>query len=202
MNDDLRKRIKQSGCKEKYGTDDFQNIGDCLLPAAICEEECILYSAEKDRYWAEVPLLQKKCWLLPSDDPYLLTEMPHIVFDNSWFPYISDSYSETSNVQINKDQLSKIVHGNCPADEVVLGGCVWYPWNGDDGKLYIETAKIDTNTFSPYRSDKVDFCFGNYGLLAHEGALVEFGDDFANFNASSNGIAKILVNPNKNRHII
>lgn len=185
MNDDLRKRIKQSGCKEKYGTDDFQNIGDCLLPAAICEEERILYSAEKDRYWAEVPLLQKKCWLLPSDDPYLLTEMPHIVFDNSWFPYISDSYSETSNVQINKDQLSKIVHGNCPADEVVLGGCVWYPWNGDDGKLYIETAKIDTNTFSPYRSDKVDFCFGNYGLLAHEGALVEFGDDFANFNGAS-----------------
>ena len=51
--------------------------------------------------------------------------------------------------------------------------------------LYIETAKIDTNTLSPYRSDKVDPCFGNYGLLAHEGALVEFGGDFAHITGAS-----------------
>ena len=28
-------------------------------------------------------------------------------------------------------------------------------------------------------------CFGNYGLLAHEGALVEFGGDFAHINGAS-----------------
>lgn len=126
-----------------------------------------------------------RCWLLPSDDPYLLTEMPHMVFDDSWFPCISDSYGEKSDIRINKDQFSKIVHGNRPVGEIVLGACVWYPWNDDDGKLYIETAKIDTNTLSPYRSDKVDPCFGNYGLLAHEGALVEFGGDFAHINGAS-----------------
>lgn len=178
MNDDLRICIKRSGCKENYGVDNFQKIGDCLLPAAIDEEDRILYSAEKDGRWVEIPLLQKKCWLLPSDDPYLLTEMPHMVFDDSWFPCISDSYGEKSDIRINKDQFSKIVHGNRPVGEIVLGACVWYPWNDDDGKLYIEIAKIDTNTLSPYRSDKVDPCFGNYGLLAHEGALVEFGGDF------------------------
>lgn len=185
MNDDLRICIKRSGCKENYGVDNFQKIGDCLLPAAIDEEDRILYSAEKDGRWVEIPLLQKKCWLLPSDDPYLLTEMPHMVFDDSWFPCISDSYGEKSDIRINKDQFSKIVHGNRPVGEIVLGACVWYPWNDDDGKLYIETAKIDTNTLSPYRSDKVDPCFGNYGLLAHEGALVEFGGDFAHINGAS-----------------
>ena len=185
MNDDLRICIKRSGCKENYGVDNFQKIGDCLLPAAIDEEDRILYSAEKDGRWVEIPLLQKKCWLLPSDDPYLLTEMPHMVFDDSWFPCISDSYGEKSDIRINKDQFSKIVHGNRPVGEIVLGACVWYPWNDDDGKLYIETAKIDTNTLSPYRSDKVDPCFGNYGLLAHGGALVEFGGDFAHINGAS-----------------
>lgn len=109
----------------------------------------------------------------------------HMVFDDSWFPCISDSYGEKSDIRINKDQFSKIVHGNRPVGEIVLGACVWYPWNDDDGKLYIETAKIDTNTLSPYRSDKVDPCFGNYGLLAHEGALVEFGGDFAHINGAS-----------------
>ena len=185
MNDNLRKRIRQSECKENYGTDHFQNAGDCLLPATICEEERILYSAEKDGYWVEVPLLQKKCWLLPSDDPFLLTEMPRMVFDDSWFPYISDSYGEKTDNRITRDQFSKIVHGNCPVEEVVLGGCIWYPWNGDDGKLYIEIAKVDANAFSLHRSDDVDLCFGNYGLLAHEGALVEFGGDFAYFNGAS-----------------
>ena len=76
-------------------------------------------------------------------------------FDDSWFPCISDSYGEKSDIRINKDQFSKIVHGNRPVGEIVLGACVWYPWNDDDGKLYIETAKIDTNTLSPYRSDKL-----------------------------------------------
>lgn len=75
MNDDLRICIKRSGCKENYGVDNFQKIGDCLLPAAIDEEDRILYSAEKDGRWVEIPLLQKKCWLLPSDDPYLLTDV-------------------------------------------------------------------------------------------------------------------------------
>ena len=175
-----------SNATERFRTiSNFQKIGDCLLPAAIDEEDRILYSAEKDGRWVEIPLLQKKCWLLPSDDPYLLTEMPHMVFDDSWFPCISDSYGEKSDIRINKDQFSKIVHGNRPVGEIVLGACVWYPWNDDDGKLYIETAKIDTNTLSPYRSDKVDPCFGNYGLLAHEGALVEFGGDFAHINGAS-----------------
>lgn len=59
-------------------------------------------------------------------------------FDDSWFPCISDSYGEKSDIRINKDQFSKIVHGNRPVGEIVLGACVWYPWNDDDGKLYIE----------------------------------------------------------------
>lgn len=54
MNDDLRICIKRSGCKENYGVDNFQKIGDCLLPAAIDEEDRILYSAEKDGRWVEI----------------------------------------------------------------------------------------------------------------------------------------------------
>lgn len=43
--------LREADAKENYGVDNFQKIGDCLLPAAIDEEDRILYSAEKDGRW-------------------------------------------------------------------------------------------------------------------------------------------------------
>lgn len=56
-------------------------------------------------------------------------------------------------------------------------------WELIFNKLYPLIIPADApDEFTLFHNDP---CFGNYGLLAHEGALVEFGGDFAHINGAS-----------------
>jgi len=99
-----------------------------------------------------------------------------VVYDDEWFQSVhSSSKISGQSLTIDKTRLSQIVHKNCNSHEKVVGACVWYPWDHDDGAHYYEIAKVDAGGISPVRSNDVEWCLGNYGLLFQEGLIDEMG---------------------------
>lgn len=176
MNDDIRRYIAKLPLTNDYAEDQFTEQGDCGVPASNVEISQLLYSEEKKGRWDEIPPILKKCWLLKVDDPFMLTEMPTVVYDDEWFqPVHSDSKISGQSLTIDKTRLSQIVHKNCNDHEKVVGACVWYPWDHDKGALYYEIAKVDAGGISLVRSNDVEWCLGNNGLLFQEGRIDEMG---------------------------
>lgn len=56
---------------------------------------------------------------------------------------------------------------------------MWYPWDHDNGVMYYEIAKVDAGGVSMVRSNDVEWCLGNLGLLFQEGQLDEMGSSSA-----------------------
>jgi len=178
MNDDIRRYIRQLTLANDYVEDRFSEQGDCSIniPASNIEINQVLYGEEKKGRWNNIPLNLKKCWLLLADDPFMLTEIPTVVYDEEWFQdFHSSSNSSGQSIVMDKMNLSHIVHKNCGANEKVLAACVWFPWDYDDGALYYEIAKVDSGDTSLIRSNDVEWCLGNYGLLFQEGCIDEMG---------------------------
>ena len=46
------------------------------------------------------------------EDPFLLTEMPRLVFDETWFPNISNEYSPEENSGLSDEQMATIAQSN------------------------------------------------------------------------------------------
>ncbi len=139
MNDDIRKYIGKQTLTN-FTEDRFSGQGDFSVPALNIETYQVLYGEEKKGRWDDIPLMLKKCWLLQADDPFMMTEIPKAVYDDEWFqPFHSSSKSSREPQTIEKSRLSQIVNKNCGSHEKVVGACIWYPWDHDDGALYYET---------------------------------------------------------------
>jgi hypothetical protein len=172
----IRRYISLFSAKEVYVDDEYIETGDIRIPALNPDVNTILYSEEKYGRWARIPLLSKKSRLIPPEDPIILTVMPQIVYDEEWFPRISDSsYGTRSTQGLNAVQLSKIAHQNLSEGETMLAAYIWYPWGHEDGAIFIETAKVCSVLYS-YRDNQFDWCLGNFGLLAKEGSIDETKD--------------------------
>jgi hypothetical protein len=179
MNDDIRRYIGKQTLTNST-EDRFSGQGDFSVPTLNIEKYQVLYGEEKKGRWDDIPLMLKKCWLLQADDPFMMTEIPKVVYDDEWFqPFHSSSKSSREPQTIDKSRLSQIVHKNCGTHEKVVGACIWYPWDHDDGVLYYEIAKIDAGGISQVRNKDVEWCLGNYGLLYQEGFIDELGSKSA-----------------------
>ena len=58
-----------------------------------------------------------------------------------------------------------------PQDRKVIAGCMWYPWNHEDGAVFYETAKVFSG-WAPV-SKEFEWSLGNFGLLSIEGDIIE-----------------------------
>lgn len=173
--DSIRKCLFEASPLENYVLDSFANDGDSHIPAINMFPGQIFYAKEKDEEWASIPLSKKKARLIPPEDPFLLTEMPRMVFDSEWFPDITVTHDGKRNPELTISDLHDIAHSHVINDEIVLAASLWYPWGYRDGTIYTESSKIDF-PIKMQRPIQFDFCLGNYGLLINEEAMDESQD--------------------------
>lgn len=160
---------------EDYREDLFAEAGDCCIPAISTYPGEIFYSKERSGEWATIPLPSKKARLLPPEDPFLLTEMPRMVFNEGWFPEITVTSDGKRQPELTASDFHRIAHSFVDDDETVLAASLWYPFGHKDGAVYTEFCKIDLPIKMP-RPNQFDFCIGNYGLLISEQNLDESMD--------------------------
>ena len=143
---------------------------DMLLFPINTIMEKVLYNVEKKERLDCIPLILKKSYLLLKEDPFIITDIPRFIFDEK---LISDN-ADNMDKQIisnNKMQFSKIVSMDLPENKKVLAGCMWYPWEHEDGAVFFETAKILLNGATVNKD--IEWSLGNYGLLSNEGNIKE-----------------------------
>lgn len=173
--DSIRKCLFEATPLEIYKKDHFANDGDSHIPAISEYPGMIFYAKEKCEDWSVIPLGKKKATLIPTEDPFLLTEMPRMIFDSEWFPNISVSHDGKRNPDLSTSDLRDIAHSHINEDEIVLAASLWYPWDHRGGTIYTESSKIDLPISMP-RPIKFDSCLGNYGLLINEETMYESHD--------------------------
>lgn len=170
--DTIRRCLWAVSPLEHYNEDRFSSVGDCNTPVISTMPGKIFYSKEQQGEWATIPLALKKARLIPPEDPFLLTEMPHMVFNNNWFPDFSVTHTDNKDLEIPTSDLHHIVHSHISDDEIVLAASLWYPLGHRGGTIYTEFSKIDF-PIKLQRPIKLDYCIGNYGLLICEEAMDE-----------------------------
>lgn len=170
--DAIRKYISLNDELEECPQDTYAKMGDFGVPVIKRDLDDILYAEEKSGRWEQIPLLSRKSRLIPSEDPFLLTEMPHMTFDETWFPSDLSEYGQEQNCGLSDEQMASVAQGNVAEDEVVLAACLWYPWGHKGGKKYCEVSKIGFDT-GMYQVARQNWSMGNYGVLAFEGAIEE-----------------------------
>ena len=173
--DTIRKCLFEAAPLEYYVKDRFPNDGDSCIPVISKNPGQIFYSKEKSGDWDDIPLEYKKTHLIPPEDPFLLTEMPHMVFNSEWFPDITVTYDGKKVPSLTPSDLRHIVHANVNDDEIVLAASLWYPFGHKEGVIYTESSKIDL-PIKRQRSIHFDSCIGNYGLLISEVIIEESRD--------------------------
>lgn len=110
--DSIRKCLFDASPLEHYVRDRFTNGCDSHIPV-ICEYPGeLFYSKEKCGEWASIPLANKESYLIPPEDPFLLTEMPQMVFDSNWLPDVTVSHDGKSDPHFTTSDLHKIVHSH------------------------------------------------------------------------------------------
>lgn len=170
--DAIRKYIFEISPLEYYKEDHFGEDGDSKIPVINTLPGTIFYAKEKSGKWASIPLAEKKARLLPPEDPFILTQMPQMVFDSKWFPEIISTHNETKSQRLTESNLHDIVHSHVEEGELVVAANLWYPWGYREGTIYTESAKIDI-PIKMQRNVQFDVCLGNFGLLANEEAIDE-----------------------------
>lgn len=168
----IREHIFESSSLVNYAKDNYGRNVDIQIPVISAEIGMILYDRDKSEKWKDIPLNNKKSRLLSPEDPFILTEMPHMVFDEKWFPNIRYSNDGNNSVDFTISQLHDIACCRIEDGEIVLAASLWYPFGHSDGVVYTETSKISMSYGRPV-SDRFDQCLGNYGLLACEGEIDE-----------------------------
>lgn len=171
----IRRCLYEASPLEHYAEDRFANDGDSNIPVISAYPGEIFYDKEKLGEWAAIPLGQKKARLIPPEDPFLLTEMPHMVFDREWFPDITVAHDGKKNPELTPSDLRNIAHSHVGEDEIVLAASLWYPWGYREGAIYTESSKIDLR-IKMDRPIQFDFCLGSYGLLINENSMDESRD--------------------------
>ena len=137
--------------------------------------EKVLYNFEKQESLDCVPLIMKKSYLLFKEDPFIITDIPRFIFDEKIISDNADNMDKNI-ISNNKMQFLKILSMDLPENRKVLAGCMWYPWEHEDGAVFYETAKILLN--GAVINKDIEWSLGNYGLLSNEGNIKEeFRDD-------------------------
>lgn len=173
--DDIRKYLFEISPLERYVKDPYAADGDSRLPTINTLPGNIFYDKEKSGEWSSIPIAIKKARLLPAEDPFLLTELPCMNFDENWFPSISVIHDKKEHEYLTPSDLDNITRYNVGEDEMVVASCLWYPWGHKDGTIYIQSSKIGL-LHDAFMSGDLDACIGNFGLLANENAMVESFD--------------------------
>ena len=173
--DAIRRCLFGTPSLEKYVEDKYVSDGDSRIPAINTFHGSIFYSKEKCGDWADIPLSKKKVRLIAPEDPFLLTEMPRMVFDDEWFPNVNATHDGKSSPELSESDLHSIAHSHIGEDEIVLAASLWYPWGYREGTIYTEISKIDI-PIKMERPVEFDACLGNYGLLINEQAMDETQD--------------------------
>lgn len=181
--DDIRGYIASLSDDKQYKEDEYGKICDLKIPALEKSIDNVLYDVEKSGRWEGVSLLHKKSMLIPLEDPFLLTDMPQIIYDEKWFPDASRGFSEDmEKVVLNRKKLSDIVRMNIKSTETMLAACVWYPWNYKDGTVFYELSQIKS-VYDLSSNDQNDYCIGNFGLLIYDGEIEETNNARERYNA-------------------
>lgn len=145
---------------------------DLIIPPINILMEKILYDVEKKERYDNIPLIERKSYLLVKEDPFLITDNPRFVFDETLISGNADNIDKHNLSNSNNKMLfSKIVSIDLPPDRKVLAGCMWYPWNHEDGAVFYETAKL-RSCWAPVSKD-FEWSLGNFGLLCNEGDIIE-----------------------------
>ncbi len=168
----IHKFIYSNAEIEECPRDSYAEEGDHGVPVIRRDLDSVLYAEEKNGGWDSVPLLIRKSGLIPSEDPFLLTEMPLMTFDETWFPNVLSDYSQEKNTGLSDEQLSSVIRANTTEDEMVLAACLWYPWGYKGGKKYCEVYKIGFST-GTFLDAQLNSSIGNYGILSYEGVMEE-----------------------------
>jgi len=170
--DKLRRCLAAFSPVEHFVEDRFEKYGDFRYPIFSAVPGEIFYGKDKRGEWATIPLAYKKAHLISPEDPFLLTEMPQMVFDSTWFPDTTSTYDGNGTSELAASDLKHIAHFNIGDDEIVLAASLWYPFGDRSGAVYVESSKIDL-PIKNQRPITFDFCVGNYGLLMSEAGLEE-----------------------------
>lgn len=154
--------------KEPY----IENDVDVIIPQINIFMEKLLYNVEKKENFDYIPLIKKKSFLLLKEDPFVVTDIPRFIFNEKIISENADNMDKHSiSNSNNKTQFSKIMSIDLPKNRKVIAGCMWYPWNHEEGAVYYETAKLFSNRATV--SKDIEWSLGNYGLLNNEGDITE-----------------------------
>lgn len=170
---DIRRYIAQFPSNELPREDEYGKPEDLRIPTWNQDINNVLYGEEMSGRWGSSSLLSKKSLLIPLEDPFLLTDMPQIAYDEEWFPDIPHRYHEDGKKDgLSSEKLHDIVHKNIQSSEMLLAACIWYPWNYKDGCIFYELAQIKS-AYDLSSNNQDDYCAGNFGLLTYEGDIEE-----------------------------
>lgn len=170
--DAIRRYLFDLPTLETYVEDPYGETGDSKLPTINTLPGNIFYAKEKTGVWNDIPLRLKKARLLPPEDPFILTELPQMTFDNEWFPDVDRMIDTRESKSLTQLELHTIAHNNIDDFGIVLAACIWYPWGHNDGTIYFESSKIDEDQYL-FEDNSFDKCICNFGLLANENAMDE-----------------------------
>lgn len=177
---DIRRFIEQFSAEDTFINDEFDR-NYYRIPAYNQVVDQILYGEEKNGRWDSIPMLRKKERLIAVEDPFILTEMPKMVYDDKWFPQLPDNLKDSDYKNtVNEELLSNIANYNVGEDEIVLAANVWFPWDREKGIIFNKVAKIDSK-YNYFRSNRLNRSVGNFGLLFKEGSLDEYYEEYLDY---------------------
>lgn len=165
---DLRRYISKYPTNKTIVRDQYGEHCDISIPTLNYMVEKALYGEEKDGYFNMVSLFNKKSNLLISEDPFILTEMPIVFYDDCF----SDLDNFNSETIIRKIDFKQIVRKRTSEQYELLAACMWLPYNYKEGVIYNEVSIIES-LFNSYHNNEFSWCLGNLGLLFKEGILNE-----------------------------
>ncbi|SET23450.1 AAA domain-containing protein [Oceanobacillus limi] len=122
--------------------------GDSMLyPPSYSELDMkILYGEEKKKRWENVPLSIKAQALLMADDPWVISKIPQVTYEEEWdIENQLKKFIDEDSISKGKPYLKRLLEKNVPEDKYVIGGVVWYPIGSRDGIIYTETSKLSNN---------------------------------------------------------
>lgn len=169
MNDDIHEKFVTIPAQQEFGSS-FIKPGDWQLYASKIKENQILYGEEQKGRWRKIPTALKKAWLLLADDPFLVTEMPRVQY-NEELEHIfkNDKVKFLSNIESFIKQINDDIHDY----ELVVGSCFYCSFEKNDISFY-EVAKLNEGLLVAIDNSFAS-CLGNYGLLFKEGGVFEGG---------------------------
>lgn len=170
-NDDIRRYISLNSLEKSHINDMYGERNDICIPTHNQKVDCMLYGEGKKGRWNDITLTENKCLLIPIDDPYMLTDMPKMVFDNSWFPNIYDNQHRAEK-EIDKKTLLKIALSNIDDHDVMLAAVIWYPVEHKKYLTYNVVTKIGSAD-KLSNNNEFALCTGSYGLLESEGQIIQ-----------------------------